>query len=75
MNIKIIQDKTPHLDKITGGGYAVTDVEIHIAANMPLATKQEVVIHEVLEVALKFVVCHDKIDELTSLICKGLSKL
>ena len=75
MNISVITDKTPNLEKITGGGYAVTEVKVHIADNMPDIKKQEVVIHEILEVALKFCVCHDKIDELTTLIMDGLKQL
>lgn len=74
MNIKVISDRTPELDKITGGGYAVTDIKVHIAANMPLATKQEVVIHEIVE-------CfnpswpHSSVDKLTALLMDGLRQL
>ena len=74
MNISVITDKTPNLEKITGGGYAVTEVKVHIADNMPDIKKQEVVIHEILEVFLPGV-CHEKIDELTCYLIDGLKQL
>ena len=74
MNIQIIRDKTPDLDKITGGGYALTEVKIHVASNMPKETQQEVVIHEILEAYLR-ILDHSKIDTLTQLIVEGLMKL
>ena len=62
------------MDKITGGGYALTEVKVHVASNMPTELQQEVVIHEILEAYLR-ILDHSKIDVLTQLIVEGLRKL
>jgi hypothetical protein len=74
VNITVILDNTPNLKRKTGGGYAVTDVEVHIASDMSPEFQQTVVVHEILEAYLPFLQ-HDKIDNLTALIIRGLKQL
>ena len=71
MNIKVVLDDTPNLAVITGGGYALTEVEIHIDKLLPPEKQLEVLIHEILEVYL-LSTPHDKIDKLTSILCHSI---
>jgi hypothetical protein len=74
MNFVIVQDSTPNLTQMTGGGYAIQDIEIHIDSALDKETQQEVVIHEILEAYLRLL-DHSKIDELTSFLIEGLRQL
>ena len=74
MNLKLVLDDTPNLTVMTGGGYAVTDVMIHIDKSLDEHTQTEILLHEILDAYLT-TIPHDKIDELTGLLTEGLDLL
>ena len=74
MNLKIVKDNTPNLTVMTGGGYAVNDVLVHIDSSLDEHTQTEILIHEILDAFLT-TLPHEKIDELTDLLTDGLDQL
>ena len=72
MNISVICDNCPK--DVTGGGYAITDIQVHVNKRMTKLQKTETVIHEIIE-AYNRPWPHEKVDDLTNLIMQVLNKL
>jgi hypothetical protein len=74
MNITVVKDNTPNLIAITGGGYAISDYEIHIDSSLNEQDQIETLVHEILEIYL-IMLPHEKIEELTTIISHGIDLL
>ena len=75
MNITVVREKmSPDHSSRIGGECAVANLEILIDKKLPIRTKRELVIHAVIENYFRSI-CHDKVDEITSLIVDGLDQI
>ena len=72
MNVSILKEEG-YPSYITGGGCAVSTLEIIVDPSLPDSIQKEIIIHEVIE---GFLPClpHDKIDELTEMLIKALEE-
>ena len=70
MNVTILKEEG-HPSYITGGGCAISNLEIVIDASLPVWVQREIIIHEVIEGYLHCLP-HDKVDELTDILSRAL---
>ena len=73
MNIQVYLEKN-HRSYLTGGECAESQLKIFVDDKLPYHEKRNLVIHAVLENYL-LSLCHDKIDELETLISDALDDL
>ncbi len=73
MEVKIIIEEAPQ-SHLTGGGYAICNLDVFIDKSLDYNSQVEILIHEILENYNKGM-SHDKVDELTSIICDALFEL
>jgi len=74
MEIKI--NMVPELSPIdSGGGCCTIGVDIEVDPLSHPKTQQKVVVHEVLEATIGYVVPHDNIERIAELIMDGLEQL
>ena len=74
MNIVVIKDASKHTTRVTGGGYAVTSIEICIDPEMTEREQILTLFHEIVEAYLPCL-SDTKIEEITDLFDKGLDSL
>jgi len=74
MNIEIIPYSQALATSLTGGEWAVSNLQIYIDPELPYDMRRNLVIHAVIE-NYNSGLCHDKVDELTDSITDALDRL